>query len=167
MSSFIQAFPFHLSLTVLHKSSPNQLCLFTKCAKFLALGNLFFKKKKTNFFGHNTLFFVLASETEASTNSFAFNAGIHFGPRGKKKSIMAKDGVKRVSLRMLLKKRSASNAGLEKKLNAFSHTEANIRKEKKALILKMEEKGGGKKKSTLFPSCPNHTQTQEGYKCHS
>lgn len=80
---------------------------------------------------------------------------------------MAKDGVKRVSLRMLLKKRSASNAGLEKKLNAFSHTEANISKEKKALILKMEEKGGGKKKSTLFPSCPNHTQTQEGYKCHS
>lgn len=39
---------------------------------------------------------------------------------------------------------------------------------KKALILKIEEKDGKeKKKSTVFPSCPNHTQTQEGYKCHS
>lgn len=74
---------------------------------------------------------------------------------------MAKDGVKRVSLRMLLKKRSASNTGLEKKLNAFSHTEANISKEKKALILKMEEKGGGKKKKHSFPKLPkSHTDTR-------
>lgn len=132
-----------------------------KMCKIFSIRKPFFKKKKTNFFGHNTLFFVLASETEASTNSFAFNGGIHFGPRGKKKSIMAKDGVKRVSLRMLLKKRSASNAGLEKKLNAFSHTEANIRKEKKALILKMEEKGGGKKKKHSFPKLPkSHTDTR-------
>lgn len=52
----------------------------------------------------------------------------------------------------------------------FSVTlEENICKEKKALILKIEEKDGKekKKKSTVFPSCPNHTQTQEGYKCHS
>lgn len=84
---------------------------------------------------------------------------------GQKKN-RAKDGVRESASEHFLKI-GASNTGLEKKLNMFSVTlKKTSVKEKKALILQMEEEGGGKK-STDFPSCPNHTQTQEGYKCHS
>lgn len=89
---------------------------------------------------------------------------IYFLPRPKKNR--AKDGVRESASERFLKI-GASNTGLEKKLNMFSVTlKKTSVKEKKALILQMEEEGGGKK-STNFPSCPNHTQTQEGYKCHS
>lgn len=57
----------------------------------------------------------------------------------------------------------------EIKNNVFSHTEENICEEKRPSSLRLKKKmvRGKKKKSTVFPSCPNHTQTQEGYKCHS
>lgn len=75
-----------------------------KMCKIFSIRKPFFKKKKTNFFGHNTLFFVLASETEASTNSFAFNGGIHFGPRGKKKALWQKMELRESAYECFLKK---------------------------------------------------------------
>lgn len=147
-SSFIQTFPFHLSLTVLHKSSPNQLCLFSKCAKnILAFRNQ--NQKGWFFFGYWTLSFELGSKPEASANLFVFkwkDTLLVQRKGGLGNSIMAKDGVKKVSQWMLLKN-TCFKRRLRKEIKyIFSHTEANIRKEKKALVLKMKEKGGGGKK---------------------
>lgn len=69
---------------------------------------------------------------------------------------------------MLLKNRCFRNRfRKEIKYHVFSHIEENICKEKRPSSLRLKKKEGESTVNTVFPSCPNHTQTQEGYKCHS